>query len=197
MSHPSPAELYSLGDIAHELREVLAERGHRVDTALDADPAFRGTSKRSESSLTRDLALDAISHAAARLGVDFRPVNGEGRELRCMSLGVTRRYRVRKAKRTKDGEFRVDGNSEGAEEPEDLLGRQESWVFAYSLDGLLQVDQVFIARIFGCTEGNPGQLILGPLTMLDTQLPPSGGFAPSEDDTLEGFEDGEDEAGAL
>jgi hypothetical protein len=33
--------------------------------------------------------------------------------------------------------------------------------------------------------------------MLDTQLPPSGGFAPSEDDTLEGFEDGEDEAGAL
>jgi hypothetical protein len=114
-----------------------------------------------------------------------------------MSLGVTRRYRVRKAKRTKDGEFRVDGNSEGAEEPEDLLGRQESWVFAYSLDGLLQVDQVFIARIFGCTEGNPGQLILGPLTMLDTQLPPSGGFAPSEDDTLEGFEDGEDEAGAL
>ena len=40
MSHLSEDELDHMNHIAGELREVFAERGHRVDEAMEVDPAF-------------------------------------------------------------------------------------------------------------------------------------------------------------
>jgi hypothetical protein len=190
MSHVHPHEVQQLTLIASELREVMAERGYRVDTALSSDPAFGSTGRRSPSALSRELALDAISRAASHLGISFGPINGEGRELRCSLDGVTRRYRVRKARRTTDGILRIDASAYAREEPEDLFGRQEDWVFAYVLDDLHQVEEVFVAQVLGQTEGQPGQLILGTRTFLKKDLDPfGGGFTPPSDETLEGFED--------
>lgn len=41
MSQPPDVELEQLRMIAADLQEVVAERGYRVDVALDADPAQR------------------------------------------------------------------------------------------------------------------------------------------------------------
>lgn len=63
MSHGSESKIDQLVRIGRELQEVFAERSHHVGTALEADPAFGRTSRRSESTLSRDLALEAIARA--------------------------------------------------------------------------------------------------------------------------------------
>jgi hypothetical protein len=189
MSHVPEAELQQLTAVTSELREVMGERGYRVDTALSADPAFGSTGRRSPSALTRELAIDAIGKAASQVGIWFGPVNGEGRELVASAAGVTRRYRIRKARKTAAGTFRIDARSDVAEERQDLFGRVEDWVFAYVLDDLYQVQEVFVAQVLGQTEGQPGQLILGVPIFLVDQTPFDGGFTPSTDEELDGFDD--------
>lgn len=184
-----PAELELLGQIADELREVFEERSHRVDVALSTDRSFG--SGRSRSALTRDLAMHAVSGTASRIGLDFRPVNGDGRELRYLSRTLDRRYRVRRAHRHGDGSLQVTANSESAlaGDAAESLFPTERWVFGWTLTGDGLIDDVFAAEVVGFIEGRPGRLDLGPAVALGSAGGfPSGGFSPSEED-LDGFDD--------
>lgn len=108
MSLPSSVERQQLDEIAFDLRETFVERGHRVEVALDVDSSFgSGTSR---SSLRRDLVMETVSRSASRLGLSFRRVNGNGREL----FGDRHRYRVRKATLDSEGKPIVTVSSESA-----------------------------------------------------------------------------------
>lgn len=190
MSHPSETELDQMNYIANELREVFAERGHRVDEAMETDPAFGSGWAR--SAVTRDLVVAAVSEAASRIGIDFRPVNGIGREFRHLDNTIDRRYRLRRAKRAVDGDLIVTANSESAVCGEvGSLFTQESWTFLWTLDGDGQIDEILLAQVSGYVEGSPGRLKLGEMITLAGSAPTTGGFVPVDED-LDDFGD-EDE----
>lgn len=193
MSLPSDAERKRLEEIAFILREVVEERGHHVDGALAVDRSFG--SGRSRAALTRDLAMDAIEVGASQVGsLAFQRVNGDGREL----IGARHRYRLRRARWDAAGDLVITASSEsslGIEEEETLFPL-ESWVFGWTFESGLIAD-VFIAKILGFKMGKPGRLILGSVHLLGSGEPLGGGFTPSNDDDLPGFENEEDEdAGA-
>lgn len=198
MSHHTPADLTLFCRVAADLREVFAERGYRVDLALEADQAFG--SGMSRAALRRDLAIDAVSESASRNGLDFRPVNGSGRELRHGSRGVYRRYRFLSGKRQADGSLLIKANSDSAlvgPEDEETLIPEERWVWAYTtVPSLELIDEVVIAEIRGFIEGRgrAGQLVLGPeVALLQPLAPPPVGFTPPDENELDFGDD--DEAG--
>ncbi len=189
MSHPTPGELNLLAQVADELREVFVERGYRVEVAMNADPAFG--SGWSRAAVTRDLVVDAVSGAASRFGLDFRPVNGSGREFRYLAGAVDRRYRLRRATRKPDGPLIIGASADSAlASGGDSLFRQEQWTFAWVLspDGL--IGEVLAAEVLGYVEGRPGHLVLGDTISLGGGDLPTGGFRPT-DEGLEGFDEEE------
>lgn len=191
MPQPTEWEIRSLSQVADELREVFAERGYRVDVALDEDPAFG--SGMSRASLARDLAVQTIGAAASRAGIDFRPIPGGGLELHHLEGVTDRRYRVRKAHRNSEGSLRIPVNSASAIRPfGDTVFHREQWALAWvlSADGL--IEEVLIAEVRGLAEGNPGHLLLGPTIALGEGDLPTGGFEPADED-LDGFDDESDE----
>jgi hypothetical protein len=191
MSHPPIEEIALLGRLANELREEFGQRGHLVDKAMEVDSAFRS---RSRSSLTGDLVVDAISGAASRAGVDFRSVNGAGREFRFLST-VDRRYRLRRARRDRTGALVVPLSSDSALAiDETSLYREEHWTFLWITDAEGQIAEVLAAEIRDFTLGSPGHLIFGETIPLGGQPPSRGGFWPTEEG-LEGFEDFGDDFG--
>jgi len=203
MSQPSRNAVNRLSATAHQLREVFAERGHKIEVAQEVDPGFAGGGPR--SALARALATDALSAAASHQGLDFRPVNGSGREIRLFSGGVDRRFRFRKADRGSHGTYRIPANTDSAltanEEPDEpSLIPEEIWVLGYTRNNDdTMVEDVFIAPVRGRTEGSPGHLLLGPVIDLLTGNQAFPGFRP-KDEPLEGFEDDdlgldEDESG--
>lgn len=193
MSLPSDAERLRLDAIALDLRETFAERGHHVDTALEADPAFDSGDAR--SALMRALVKETLGRAASIVGgVAYQSVNGSGREL----VGERHRYRVRKATRNASGDLVITASSEsslGVEE-EPSLFPLEQWVFGWIPDGDGLIAEVFVAEVLGIASGSgPGQLILGHALPLGGGTPFGGGFTPSEED-LDLGEDDEDTSGA-
>ena len=82
--------------LADEIRETFDERGWKIEKALQLDGAFSRT-RRSQSSLGRDLVLDAIEEAASRIGLTCQAVTGGGCEVAYLVDGSDRRFRVRKA----------------------------------------------------------------------------------------------------
>ncbi|MDP9377098.1 MAG: hypothetical protein M3P40_05940 [Actinomycetota bacterium] len=193
MSQPPALELDQFKIVAAEMREVFEERGYRVDVALEADPGFGSGASR--ASLVRDLAIDAASVAASRHGLDFRTVNGSGREFRCLSGGVDRRYRLRKAGRRSDGSYVIPTNAKSAMHGDDeTLIPEELWVFGYTLTSEGTLQDVFLAPVLGIEQGLPGHLILGRvIELIDAPTTPAG-FQPTDED-LEGFELDEGESG--
>ncbi len=194
MSQPSALLVERLRRVAHDLAEVFDERGYRVDTAMEADPSFGSGTAR--SAVARDLAVEAVSRAASQHGLDFRPVNGSGREFRCLESGTDRRFRLKRARPTADGGYLIVANSASAlAVSEDSLFPEENWVFGYVIGEDHVIVDIFIAPVRGFEEGRPGRLVLGPCIELLTEHPPVGEFRPS-DEPLEGFEDDEqDESG--
>lgn len=192
MSSPSEVERQRLDGIADDLREAFSERGHRVDVALDADPAFGSGCSR--SSLTRDLVMETISRSASKVGVYFRPVNGAGREL----IGENHRYRIRRAKRDATYGLAVTVSSESslALEEEATLFPQENWVFAWITNTEGLIAEVLVAEILGTLPGSPGRLVLGDALPLGSGGPFGGGFTPTEEDLDLGLDD-EDDADGL
>jgi hypothetical protein len=187
MSLPSDAERRQLDEVAFDLREAFGERGHRVDVALDADPAFG--SGRSRSSLMSDLVMDVVGRAASRVGLYFQPVNGSGREI----IGEEHRYRVRRARRDAKGNIVVTVSSEsslGCEEELTLFPRT-SWLFGWISDAEGLVAEVFAAEILGLEAGSPGRLILGSCLTLGSGGPFDGRFIPADED----LDFGEEEEG--
>lgn len=191
MSQPTEWEIRGLSQIADELREVFAERGYRVDVALDGDPAFG--SGMSRASLARDLAIETIGGAASRAGIDFRPIPGGGLELQHLEGATDRRYRVRKAHRSSEGSLSIPVNSASAIRPfDDTLFDREQWTLAWVLSAEGLIEEVLIAEVLGLTKGNPGHLLLGPTILLGEGDLPAGGFQPVDED-LAGFDDQSDE----
>lgn len=185
MSLPREIERQRLDVIADDLREAFHERGHRVDVALDADPAF-GTG-RSRSSLMSELVMDAVSQSASQVGVYFQPVNGTGREL----VGERHRYRIRRARRDTKQNLIVTVSSEstlGVEE-EPTLFPMENWIFGWITDADGLIAEVFIAEILGIQSGSPGRLLLAEALVLGSDGPLGGGFNPSEEELDLGLDD--------
>jgi len=195
MSSPSDVERERLDFIADELREAFSERGHRVDVALEADPAFG--SGRSRSSLMNDLVIDAVSRSAGKVGgVYFQPVNGSGREL----MGVRHRYRIRRAKRDAEGDLIIEVSSDsslGLEE-EPTLFPIESWIFGWVSNAEGLIAEVIAAEVLGVRPGSPGRLILGSVLPLGSGGPMGGGFIPVDEELDLGLGDeNEDDEGSL
>jgi hypothetical protein len=185
MSLPSEVERQQLDWIADDLREAFNERGHRVDVALDADPAFG--SGNSRSALIRDLVMEVVARSASQAGVYFQPVNGSGREL----IGEKHRYRIRRAKGRVPGNPIITVSSESSLgfEEEPTLFPMENWVFAWTTtaDGL--VADVFVGEVLGILPGSPGRLDLGQTLALGSDGPVNGGFTPTDEDLDLGFDD--------
>jgi hypothetical protein len=197
MSQPTDAVLDKLRIIAADLQEVAAERGYRVDVALDVDPAFG--SGQARAWLLRDLVMDAIDEAASRVGVEFQTINGGGRELQTVVDGVIRRFRCKSASRNSDDLIEVLANSDSPlmiDEDDGSLYSVEPWVFGYISSKSAVLEEVFVAPILGFIEGTPGHFELGQaIQLLGPELPPSGlGFKPT-DEGLEGFEDDDTASG--
>jgi hypothetical protein len=193
MSLPSEAERGHLDAIADDLRETFEERGHHVEVALDADPAFG--SGRSRSALMNDLVLETVGRSASQGGgVSFQPVNGTGREL----IGLQHRYRIRRAKRDAADELIVTVSSESAIvlEEEAAIFPMENWVFGWIANAEGLIAEVFIAEVLGIVAGTPGRLIFGPALALGSGGPFGGGFSPTEEDLDLGLGD-EDDAGSI
>lgn len=181
--------------LADEIRETFEDRGWKIDKATGLDPAF-GRSRRSRSSLGRDLVLDAIDETAGRLGLACRSVGGGGCEVIDLTDGADRRFRVRKADvNPETGEYEIVSTSESIlvitdAEPDSLIPT-ERWVLGYTVDGEGMVVDVFAARILGITEEQVPRLRLGTVTLLGaggTLLPQGQGFQPADEDDLgEGF----------
>lgn len=189
VSHLLDFELRALNAVADELREVFVERGHRIEQAMETDPAFG--SGWSHAALSRDLAVGAASGAASRIGLDFRPVNGGGREFRTLAGTIDRRFRLRRAHRRADGTTIITANSDSALAVEDgSFFDQEQWVLSWMPTPEGAIEVVFVAEVVGFVEGRPGHLTLGPMTLLGGEDLPAGGFNPTDED-LDGF--GEDE----
>jgi hypothetical protein len=197
MSLPGEVERQRLDWIADDLRETFNERGHRVDVALDADPAFG--SGHSRSALMRDLVMDAIAQSARQACLTFKPVNGSGREL----VGERHRYRIRRAKADLTGVpvIAISSESSLVLEEEPTLFPMKNWVFGWisNVEGL--ITDIFVAEICGILPGTPGQLILGPIIPLGTDGPVGDGFTPTDEDLDLGLgevdEEDEGEAGDL
>lgn len=199
MTQPTDRELNCLGQIADELVEVVAERGYRVDVAMDVDPAFGSGSSR--SSVMRDLVSDAVVSCAGRLGVDSRPIRGGGRELRTLTDAVDRRYRLRRGRRSAEGQLVVTANSESSlaiDADEESMFGVEPWAFVWVLSAEGLIEEVLAAEVIGYEEGRPGQLVFGRLIHLGGGAgdPKQRGFVPSEEG-LEGFESVEESDGDL
>ena len=191
MSSPSDVERERLDFIAAELREAFSERGYRVDVALEADQAFG--SGRSRSSLMSDLAMDAVSRSAGKVGgIYFHPVNGPGREL----VGERHRYRIRRAKRDAEDNLIIEVSSDSSLvlEEEPTLYSIENWIFGWvsNADGLIA--EVIAAKVLGVRPGSPGRLILGDVLALGSGGPTGGGFTPADEDLDLGLGE-EDEGG--
>jgi len=191
--------------LADDLRETFSERGHAIEKAVSADSAFRRT-KRSQSSLVRDLVLDGVDSAATRFGLGCITVVGGGRDVQAIIDNADRRFRVLKANFDLDtGEYEIVTGSNAImtiEESEpDALFPTERWVLGYTVDSDGILVDIFAAKVVGLTNDTVPRLILGPVTALGAQVaPPSpnGGFYPRDEDELEGMDEldfGEEDGG--
>jgi hypothetical protein len=194
MSLPPVEELEKLDEIAYEVRETHSARGWRVERAVALDPAFR-RNRGPKSSMDRNLVIEAVERGASQAGMPFVPGRGGATELRVTTSTGFRVYRLRRATKSRSGTFVVQNNnvSAWASLDEDSMLEDEFWVLGYTMgdDG---VEDIFTARVLGCTEGTPGTLILGPAAMLGVGGlvgGPGGGFRPSDEslDDLMGEDD--------
>lgn len=186
--------------LADEIRETFEDRGWKIEKATHLDSAFSKT-RRSQSALGRDLVIDAIETATARIGLACRSVRGGACDVIALVDGADRRFRVRKANIDPDtGDYEIIGTSDSilviSEAEPDSLFPAERWVLGYTVDGDGMIIDIFAARVLGMTEDSVPRLRLGPVTLLGTggspTLPSGWGFRPADEDDL-GDEFGQDE----
>jgi hypothetical protein len=186
--------------LADEIRETFEDRGWRIEKATQLDPAFSKT-RRSRSSLGRDLVLDAIEEATTRIGLGSQSVCGGGRDVIDLVDGADRRFRVRKADIDPDtGGYNIISTSDSilviTDAEPDALILTERWVLGYTVDGEGMVVDIFAGRVLGVTDDAVPRLKLGTVTLLGTSgspTSPSGrGFQPADEDDL-GGEFGQDD----
>jgi hypothetical protein len=193
--------------LADEVRAVFDDRGYKVGKATGLDRAFR-RSRRSQSSLSRDLVLDAIEHAAPGLGLGFKSVRGGAYDIGYITGGADRRFRVRKADvDPESGKYDIVAGSDNTmviddAEP-DSMYPTERWVFGHTADDSGIVGDIFAARVLDITDESVPRLVLGDVTQLgeSTYNPPTPGtYVPDDEDDLGDFnkvqdDQDEDESG--
>jgi hypothetical protein len=185
MSRLAPSEVDSLQEIAHEIRETWSARGHHVGQALSVDRDFVDN-ERPRSALTRAIVTKAFELGARKASVGHENGPGGSKELHTFNDDVEHIFRLLKAS-IEDDEYviRVKDDAMIRDLEITLMGRQERWVFAYTLDGE-DLDDIFVAEVLGVIEGNPGRLTLGTPIMLGVVPPsPQGGFRPDNDEDLD------------
>jgi len=181
-----------LEQIALEIREVYEERGYRVDTALEQDPAFT-KSATCRSSLGRALVAQAFTTGASRVGFDLDPAAHGAKQFRAnlgREIGV---FRLRKAEVLADGSYKIvtSSTSTWGDADEGTLITETPYVLGYTLLSN-QIGDIFFAKVIGVTGGNPGELILGrPVSLGRGNSISSDAFEPDVDDTLPGFDETE------
>lgn len=181
--------------LADELRETFSERGFGIEKAVSIDPAFKRT-RRSQSSLVRDLVLDGVRAATARIGLGYDTVAGGGCEVQAIMENVDYRFRVRKARVDPDtGDYEIVAGHPSimtiSDAEPDGLYPTERWVLGYTVDADGTLVQIFAAQVYGLSDDAVPRLLLGPPTELGTAyVPPSpgGGFHPDPEDELEGMD---------
>lgn len=198
MSLPPVGDLKQLEGIAYEIRETHSDRAYLVEQATALDRAFR-RNRAPKSAMDRNLVIEAVERGASQVGMPFVPGRGGATELKVTTSTGFRVYRLRRAAKLQSGEFVVQNNnvSAWASLDEDILLEDEFWVLGYTMndDG---VEDIFIARVLGCSEGTPGTLILGPTALLGVGGMlggPGGGFRPS-DESLDDLLDEDDDTAA-
>jgi hypothetical protein len=199
VSTPPSEEMRTLHGIADELLEEFEARGHRIEGAIEKDPAFdRGYV---ESSLGRSLIENAVLQAAVRRGVQHPDVPGGGFELQFIEGFHDRRYRIRQAKRRGGGTLYVPTNNASGLAPADghpdhpSLIDLDQWVFAVVRDNSGAIAEVVVSRVVGATEGLPGRLVFADeITLGSSDDRPPTGFMPSDED-LDGFDEEDDDYG--
>lgn len=150
------ASMRRMHQLADEIRETFEDRGWKIEKATQLDLAFSKTRK-SRSSLGRDLVLDAIDEATIRIGLGCRSVSGGGRDVIDLVDGADRRFRVRKADIDPDnGEYDIICTSDSIlviadAEPESLIPT-ERWVLGYTVDDEGMIVDIFAARVLGISE---------------------------------------------
>ncbi len=178
--------------LADEIRETFEERGWAIGKAVGLDPAFTKT-RRSGSSLGRDLVIDAVEAASSRLGLGYKTCSGGGSDVVLYVDGVVRLFRIRKAGIDPEtGNYDVLRGSDSiltVDDPDgDPLIPAERWVLGYTVDDEGLVADIFAARVLGATDEKVPSLILGATTLLGhsgpTTPPPSGRFEPDDEDDL-------------
>ncbi len=198
-----PMEL--LHSLADELRETFSDRGHAIEKAVSADRAFRRT-RRSQSSLVRDLVLDGVESAATKIGLGCIPVVGGSRDIQAFIGNADCRFRVLKARVHPDtGEYEIVASSDAimtiTDAEPDALYPTERWVLGYTVDTDGILVQVFAAKVNGLSHDAVPRLLLGPVTELGTAWmspTPGGGFHPLDEDNLEGMDESEEgESGGM
>lgn len=191
--------------LADELRETFSDRGHAIEKAVSADRAFKRT-RRSQSSLVRDLVLDGVETATAKIGLGCIPVVGGSRDIQAFIAVADCRFRVLKANIHPDtGQYEIVASSDAimtiTDSEPDALYPTERWVLGYTVDADGILAQIFAAKVYGLSSDVVPRLLLGPVTELGTEMvPPSpnGGFHPEDEDELAGMdelEEGEEDGG--
>lgn len=185
--------------LADEIRETFEERGWAIGKAVGLDPAFTRT-RRSCSSLGRDLVIDAVEGAASRLGLGYETCSGGGCDVVVFIDGAVRHFRIRKAGvNSETGDYDVVCGSDSIltiETDDEVLIPAERWLLGYTADSEGLVIDIFAARVLGATEESVPRLILGTPTLLGhtgpTTWPPNGRFEPDDEDDL-GIDIGDDD----
>lgn len=190
------AAMELLHSLADELRETFSDRGHAIEKAVGTDRAFRRT-RRSQSSLVRDLVLDGVEIATSKIGLGCIPVVGGGRDIQAFIDGADRRFRVLKANtHPETGEYEVVASSDAimtiSDADPDALYPTERWILGYTVDTDGILVQIFAAQVHGLSSDAVPRLLLGRVTELGTHAAPqtpSGGFQPEDEDELEGMDE--------
>lgn len=181
--------------LADEVRAVFDDRGYKVGKATGLDRAFR-RSRRSQSTLSRDLVLDAIEHAAPGLGLGFKSVRGGAYDIGYITEGADRRFRVRKADVDPEtGQYAILSGSDNImviddAEPESMYPT-ERWVLGHTADDSGIVIDIFAARVLGLTDESMSHLVLADVTQLGESIynpPTPGTYVPDDEDDLGDFD---------
>lgn len=189
--------------LADEIREAFSERGHKIETAVQSDPAFHRT-RHVQSHMVRGLVLTTIEEWASRLGLGCISVTGGAIDVQQFVGLRDRRYRVRKADIDPEtGQYEILCGSDAiftiTDADPDAMTTFERWVLAYTVDELGMIGDIFAALVEGQTEDSVPRLLLGPITPLGsafTPIDPNTGFEPDDEEDLgAAFDDDQDETG--
>lgn len=181
-----------LEEASFEMGELYDSRSHAIGAALKHDRSFTRT-EGSRSSLRRDLVGDVFLQSMSRAGLQAQRSTGGACEVVEYMNGWYAVIRLRKAERRADGTYFVRKNkaSNFGYVDDSMLEPNHDFVFGFTIDGEEQLSY-FVAPVVRVVEGNPGELVLGDaIEFGGTAKPEPTGFQTDTDETLPGFDEGD------